>query len=222
MKKKDDKHSSEDLIIKYLYKNKNFFLNNQKLLENLSFPKHIINSKKVISLDHYRTIKIKKNYEKLKQQFTEILKAANSHFVTQRRILKTSLKILNTKTLDKLIFVMVNDLSNLLDCDIVNCFFTSEKIKNKRINQIDNKIATNFFRQNPQIYLNQNPKGIPLFFPNKRKIIKSYMLLKVVYGSDRFILALGSKNINKFNKEQKVDLVEYLIQVIQIKLIDIN
>ena len=48
------------------------------------------------------------------------------------------------------------------------------------------------------------------------------MLLKVVYGSDRFILALGSKNINKFNKNQKVDLVEYLIQVIQIKLIDIK
>jgi uncharacterized protein YigA (DUF484 family) len=70
--------------------------------------------------------------------------------------------------------------------------------------------------------LNQNPKGIPLFFPNKSKIIKSYLLLKIVYGSDRFIVAMGSKNINKFTKDQKVDLVEYLIQIIQIKLVDLN
>jgi uncharacterized protein YigA (DUF484 family) len=61
-----------------------------------------------------------------------------------------------------------------------------------------------------------------LFFPNKSKIIKSYLLLKIVYGSNRFIVAMGSKNVNKFTKDQKVDLVEYLIQVIQIKLVDLN
>jgi hypothetical protein len=47
-------------------------------------------------------------------------------------------------------------------------------------------------------------------------------LLKIVYGSDRFIVAMGSKDINKFTKDQKVDLVEYLIQIIQIKLVDLN
>ena len=80
------------------------------------------------------------------------------------------------------------------------------------------KIATSYFRDKPQTYLNQNPKGIPLFFPNQSKIIKSYILLKIVYDSDRFIVAMGSKKINKFTKDQQVDLIEYLIQVIQIKL----
>ena len=87
---------------------------------------------------------------------------------------------------------------------------------------MDNKIATSYFRDKPQTYLNQNPKGIPLFFPNKSKIVKSYMLLKIVCGADRFILAMGSKDKNKFTKNQQVDLVEYLIQVIQIKLVDLN
>ena len=57
---------------------------------------------------------------------------------------------------------------------------------------------------------------------NKSKIIKSYLLLKIIYGSDRFIVAMGSKNINKFTKDQQVDLIEYLIQVIQIRLADLN
>ena len=152
----------------------------------------------------------------------EILKAGNSHLVSQKRVLKTSLKILNTKSLTKLIDVIINDLGSLLACDLVNCFFTSNKIKHIGVNQIDHKIATSYFRDKPQTYLNQNPKGIPLFFPNKLKIIKSYILLKIVYGSDRFIVALGSNNPNKFTKDQQVDLVEYLIQVIQIKLVDLN
>ena len=57
-------------------------------------------------------------------------------------------------------------------------------------------------------YFYKNPDS------NKSKIIKSYMLLKIVFDSDRFIIALGSKNINKFTKDQKVDLIEYLILII--------
>ena len=104
----------------------------------------------------------------------------------------------------------------------MNCFFTSNRIKHSDISQIDNKVASSYFRDKPQTYLNQNPKGISLFFPNQSRIIKSYILLKIVYGSDRFIIAMGSKDINKFTKDQKVDLIEYLIQVIQIKLVDLN
>ncbi len=53
-------------------------------------------------------------------------------------------------------------------------------------------------------------------------IILSYILLKIIYGSDRFIVAMGSKDINKFTKDQQVDLIEYLIQVIQIKLVNLS
>ena len=132
------------------------------------------------------------------------------------------MKILNTKSLKKLFDVIVNDLGPLLDCDIINCFFTGNKIKYDGINQIDNKIATSYFKDKPQTNLNQNPKGIPLFFPNKSKIVKSYILLKIVYYNDRFIVAMGSKNIDKFTKDQQVDLVEYLIQIIQIQLINLK
>ena len=142
--------------------------------------------------------------------------------VSQKRVLRTSLRILNTKSLSKLIDVIVNDLRALLACDIVNCFFFFFTIQHKYISQIDNKIATSYFRDKPQTYLSQSLKGIPLFFPNRSKTIKSYILLKIVYGSDRFIVAMGSKNINKFTKDQQVDLIEYLIQVFQIKFAQIE
>ena len=222
MNKNNSDNINKDLITEYLKKNKNFFLENPKLIDILNFPVEFKTSNKIIDLNMYRINKIKKDYDKLKNQMKLILKAGSSHIVSQKRILKTSIKILNTKTLTKLINVIVNDIGTLLACDIVNCFFTSEKIKHPNITQIDNKISSTYFRDKPQTYLNQNPKGIPLFFPNKSNLIKSYILLKIVYGADRFIVAMGSKNIKKFTKDQKVDLIEYLIQIIQIKLLFFN
>ena len=173
-------------------------------------------------MNAYRSKKFKNDYDSLKKQMSEILIAGSSHLVSQKRILKSSLKVLNTKSLSKLIDLIVNDLGPLLACDIVNCFFTNNTLKHKGLSQIDNKIASSYFRDKPQTNLNQNPKGILLFFPNKSKIIKSYILLKIVCGSERFIVAMGSKNKNKFTKDQQVDLIEYLIQVIQIKILDLN
>jgi len=214
--------SAEELILQYLIKNKDFFVRHPELLEKLEFSSQFKGTNKIIDLNAYRTRKIKSEYDYLKKQMKEILKAGSGHIVSQNRILKSSLKVLNTKSLTKLIDVIVKDLGPLLACDFVNCFFTSNKIKHRGISQIDNKIATSYFRDKPQTYLNQNPKGIPLFFPNKSKIVKSYILLKIVYYADRFIVAMGSKDISKFTKDQQVDLIEYLIQIIQIKLADLN
>ena len=222
MSKKNDRESAEELVIKYLKKNKNLFLNHPELLSILNFPTQIKDSSKIIDLNAYRSKKIKDDYDKLKKQISEILKAGSSHVVSQKRILKTSLKVLNTKSLAKLINIMVNDLKRLLACDIINCFFTSNKLKYNGLNQIDNRVAFSYFRNKLQTNLNQNPKGILIFFPNKSKVIKSYILLKINYGKESFIVAMGSKDLNKFTKDQQVDLIEYLIQVIQIKLVDLK
>ena len=218
MKKKDGQDSFEIQIINYLKKNKNFFLNNQFFLNELKFPIKFKTTGKIIDLNEYRALKVKKENEELKKQISAMLRAGTSNLNSQKRILKTSLRILNSKSLTKLIDVISNDFGSLLDCDIVNCYFTSNKINHKGIKIINNKLTYNFFNEKPQTYLNQNPRGISIFFPNKTNIVKSYILLKIIYNSDRFILAMGSKNPQKFTKDQKVDLIEYLIQVTQIKL----
>ena len=107
----------------------------------LNFPAKNIESNKIIDLNAYRSKKIKNDYEQLKKQMPEILKAGSSLLVSLKRILKTSLKVLNTKSLTKLINVIVNDLGPLLACDLVNCFFTSNRFNLSGISQIDNKVA---------------------------------------------------------------------------------
>ena len=149
---------------------------------------------------------------------TEILLAGKSHMQSQKRILKSSLKILNSKSLAKVFNVILSDFKLLLGCEYINCFSTNNNININEVQKIDTRVAKSYFREKAMTNLNQNPKGLLLFFPNKSKQIKSYILLKINFQEDMFVLAMGSKDINKFNPDQQVDLIEFLIKIIEMKI----
>ena len=58
MNKKDDNSSAEELVQKFLKKNKNFFITHPELLKELQFPLKDEGSDKVIDLQVYRYKKI--------------------------------------------------------------------------------------------------------------------------------------------------------------------
>ena len=218
MNKKDDNSSAEELVQKFLKKNKNFFITHPELLKELQFPLKDEGSDKVIDLQVYRYKKINQENIDLQNQMTQILLAGKSHIQSQKRILKSSLKILNSKSLTKVFSVILSDFKLLLGCEYINCFSTNNNVGINEIQKIDTRVAKSYFRDKAITNLNQNPKGVLLFFPNKSPQIKSYILLKINFQEDMFVVAMGSKDINKFNPDQQVDLIEYLIKIIEIKI----
>ena len=218
MTRKDDKGSAEELVQDFLKKNKNFFLKHPELLKELQFPIKDESSNKVIDLQVYRYKKINQENIDLQNQMTQILLAGKSHMQSQKRILKSSLKILNSKSLAKVFSVILSDFKTLLGCEYINCFSTNNNIDINEVQKIDSRVAKSYFRDKAMTNLNQNPKGVLLFFPNKSLQIKSYILLKINFQEDIFVVAMGSKDINKFNPDQQVDLIEYLIKIIENKI----
>ena len=218
MKRKDDNSSPEELVTNFLKKNKNFFLKHPDLLKELQFPTKNRESDKVINLQVYRYKKINQENIDLQNQMTQILLAGKSHMQSQKRILKSSIKILNCKSLKKVFEVILSDFKILLGCEYINCFSTNNNVGINEVQKIDKRVAKSYFRDKAITNLNQNPKGVLLFFPNKSPQIKSYILLKINFQEDIFIVAMGSKDINKFNPDQQVDLIEYLIKIIEIKI----
>ena len=79
MKKKNDNGSAEELVIQYLKKNKNFFINYPKLLDILNLPTTIKSSNKIIDLNAYRSKKIKEDSDKLKKQISQRNELCNIH-----------------------------------------------------------------------------------------------------------------------------------------------
>ena len=222
MPKENNKNSVEELVIKYLKKNKNFFMKFPQLTKELNFCFKDNGSEKVIDLDAYRYKKISQENIDLQNQMTEILLAGKSHLSAQKRTLKSTLRILNTKNISKLIDVIINDLKNILACDIVNCFTPDNSLAINNLHLVDTKIAQSYFKNLSKTNLNQNPKGILLYFPNKSNFIKSYILLKINFNKKSIIIAMGSKNKKKFTQGMQVDLVEFLIKIIEIKLANFN
>ena len=218
----DDDGISEKKIIDFLKKNKNFFIKNSDLVKDLNFPLSDNSSDKVIDLEAYRYKKISQQNIDLQNQMTKVLIAGKSHLNAQKRVLKSTIRILNIKNLPKLIELIKNDLKIILGCDEMNCFITNENVKAENLAQLDNKIANSYFKNKMVTNLNQNPKGLLIFFPNKSTIIKSYILLKVKFGEDIIILAMGSKDKKKFTTDMQTDLVEYLIKIIEINLLNIK
>ena len=218
MKRKDDNSSAEELVQNFLKKNKNFFIKHPELLKELQFPLKDEGSDKVIDLQVYRYKKINQENIDLQNQMTQILLAGKSHMQSQKRILRSSLKILNSKSLAKVFSVILSDFKTLLGCEYINCFSTNNNIGINEVQKIDTRVAKSYFRDKAMTNLNQNPKGVLLFFPNKSPQIKSYILLKINFQEDMFVVAMGSKDINKFNPDQQVDLIEYLIKVIENKI----
>ena len=218
MNKKDDNSSGEELVQNYLKKNKNFFIKHPELLKELQFPLKDEGSDKVIDLQVYRYKKINQENIDLQNQMTQILLAGKSHIQSQKRILKSSLKILNSKSLAKVFSVILSDFKLLLGCEYINCFSTNNNVGINEVQKIDTRVAKSYFRDKAITNLNQNPKGVLLFFPNKSPQIKSYILLKINFQEDMFVVAMGSKDINKFNPDQQVGLIEYLIKVIENKI----
>ena len=222
MKKKDEIGSQEELVIKYLKKNKNFFIKYPEIIRGLKIPLKDKGSEKVIDLQVYRYKKINQENIDLQNQMTQILLAGKSHLNAQKRVLKSTIRILNIKNLPKLINLIKSDLKIILRCDEMNCFITREDIKVDNLIQIDSKIAHSYFKNKAITNLNQNPKGLLLFFPNKSSIVKSYILLKITFNEDIIVLAMGSKDKNKFTVDMQTDLVEYLIKIIEINLLNIK
>ena len=218
MAKENGKNSAEELVIKYLKKNKNFFIKYPELTKELNFPLKDSSSDKVIDLAAYRYKKISRDNINLENQMRKILLAGKSHITSQKRILKSTLRILNTKSLPRLIDVIISDLKIILGCKSANCFFTNKAAWTNNSSLIDNKIASSYFRDGKKTNLNQNPKGIMIFFPNQSRIIKSYVLLKAEIPPGNLIIALGSNLLTKFTPDQQVDLIEYLTKIIEIKI----
>ena len=212
----------EKEIISFLKKNKNFFIKNSELVNELNFPNLDNSSDKVIDLEAYRYKKISQQNIDLQNQMTKVLLAGKSHLNAQKRILKSTIRILNIKSLPKLIGLIKNDLKIILGCDEMNCFITNENISVENLSQLDTKIANSYFKTKMATNLNQNPKGLLLFFPNKSAMVKSYILLKIKFHEDSIILAMGSKDKNKFTIDMQTDLVEYLIKIIEINLLNIK
>ncbi len=179
--------------------------------------------KNVVDFNKYQVKKIKEDNIYLKSKIFKILDIIKINADAQNRILKASLKILNSKSLDNLLEIVLKDFSKILNCDEVNIIFNNYNGENKKI-IINKKLKIeSFFQKNNSIILSNKNKFIKIFFPNSYNLIMSFVLLKIKNKNfSSFLICLGSSNKNKFSESQNTELISFLIKVCESKINSFN
>jgi len=210
-------------IILFLKKNKNFLIKYPKLLEIMEFPSYWQGTENIVDFNKYQVKKIKKNNIHLKSKIFKILNIIKINADAQNRILKACLRILNSKSLDNLLEIILKDFSKILNCDEVNIIFNNYTGREKGV-IINKKIKIeNIFKKNNSIILSNKMKYMKFFFPNSYKLINSFTLLKIKNNSlSSFLICLGSNDKNKFSETHNTDLISFLIKVCESKINSFN
>ncbi len=227
MDKKENqiKQISEEEVIKYLKKNKNFLINNSDLLNLLEFPSKWKSSKNVIDFNYQQSKKLQKQNNLLKSIIKEILKTEKENFVSQNNILKMSLQIANTQNLNELIKTIRKNSKILLGVEFINIISNNkhfiESDENKMVIYQDphNTKIQKIFKNDDPIYLNKDDSLNFILYRKNSKFIKSNIVLKLIISKKYFVfICFGSKNKNKFTKKQGYELINFLVKVCEGKI----
>ena len=210
-------------IAKFLEKNKNFLIKNSYLLKILEFPSNWRSGGKVIDFNIHKSEKLKKENDILKLKISNILNTGSKNFISQRRILKASLLIMNARTWDSYIKVLKKDCKILFNVDIINIHSNYKKLINynnqKNLKEINSKITNKFFINNNHINLQNRAEYLSMFFPLLYNKIKSYILLKININKKYYlIISFGSKNEEKFSVKQGSELITFFVEVCENKI----
>tara|TARA_B100000029_G_C17434805_1_gene909228 strand:- start:312 stop:1019 length:708 start_codon:yes stop_codon:yes gene_type:complete len=219
------KQISEEDVIKYIKKNKNFLINNSELLNLLEFPSKWKSNKNVIDFNYQQSKKLQKQNNLLKSIIKEILKTEKENFVSQNNILKMSLQIANARNLNELIKTIKKNSKILLGVEFTNIISNNkyfiESDENKMIiyqNSNNIKIQKVLKNEDP-IYLSKDESLNLIFYRQNSKLIKSNIILKLFISKKYFVLiSFGSQNKNKFTKQQGYELISFLVKVCEGKI----
>ena len=210
------KKLKDEQIINFLLENKDFFLKNSKILNQLKFPFNEINSEesntKIISFKDW-IIKNLKSFQK------DIIENAEHNFLTQKKIHNAILQILKIYNKEEFFMIMRNHLHLDFELELIN-IVTSDLELSKEYNLIYKRkeLIDAIYGVKNQLIMDAVDKQMELYTDIDLKIYSNAIFsLNTKFFNDTSLLIFGSNN-KQFLNNKAYDLLFFLSKVIQEKL----
>jgi len=208
LKKKIDKN----VVIEFLKKNPDFFIENSNLLETLNFPNEIQSqtSEDVISFKDWII-------NKLKNRQIQIIKNVRYNFLTQNKVHEAILKTIEFNDLKLLISFVNKSLPNILDIDCILLLCSDKKIIDFGGYYIQSDKIKQVYGKNGYFIMDAVDDKLNLFKSLKYKIYSNaiFSLNKKIFNAPA-ILVFGSKE-KMFLKNKGSELVLFFSKIFQQK-----
>lgn len=214
------KDISEEDVIAFLRKKKDFFRDNPELLEELSAPGQD-RGRGVVDFQQVLVERLKSDKSNAHKVQKELIETFRANMSNQSRIQTAVLVILEAETFEEFIETITQDLPVLLDVDTINLVIEATSKEVPFVNQAGIRFAKPGFVRgwlgDGDALLQPNINGHEEIFGPGAGLVKSHALLRIEISTNTpaGIIAFGSRNPEAFSPEQAIDQVGFLAQVVE-------
>ncbi len=214
------KDLTEEDVIAFLKKKKNFFRDHPEVLEHLDAPGRE-HGKGVVDFQQALVERLKADKTHAHKIQRELIETFRANMNNQNRIQTAVLVILEADTFEEFITTMTQDLPVLLDVDTVNLIIEATSKEVPFVNQTGIRFARQgFVKQwlgNGDALLQANVNGHEDVFGPGAGLVKSHALLRLEISPNTpaGIIAFGSRDPEAFSPEQAIDQIGFLAQVVE-------
>jgi uncharacterized protein YigA (DUF484 family) len=214
------KDLSEEDVIAFLKRKKNFFRDHPEVLEHLDAPGQQ-RGKGVVDFQQALVERLKADKSHAHKVQKELIETFRANMNNQNRIQTAVLVILEAETFEEFIETMTQDLPVLLDVDTVNLVIEATSKEVPFINQSGIRFARQGFVKQwlgtGDALLQANINGHEDVFGPGAGLVKSQALLRLEISPNTpaGIIAFGSRDPEAFGPEQAIDQIGFLAQVVE-------
>jgi uncharacterized protein len=211
---------TDDDVIAFLKKKKDFFRNNPDLLEELAVP-GAEHGKGVVNFQSALVERLKADKSNAHKVQKELIETFRLNMNNQNRIQTAVLVVLEAESFEEFVSAITQDLPILLDVDTVTLVIEATSKEVPFVNQAGIRFARQGFVKSwladGDALLQPNINGHEDIFGPGAGLVKSHALLRLEISekTPAGIIAFGSRNPEAFSPEQAIDQIGFLAQVVE-------
>lgn len=211
---------TDDDVIAFLKKKKDFFRNNPDLLEELAVPGQE-HGKGVVNFQSALVERLKADKTHANKLQRELIETYRANMNNQNRIQTAVLVVLEAESFEEFVSAITQDLPILLDVDTVTLVIESTSKEVPFVNMAGIRFARQGFVKSwladGDALLQPNINGHEDIFGPGAGLVKSHALLRLEISekTPAGIIAFGSRNPEAFGPEQAIDQIGFLAQVVE-------
>ncbi len=211
---------SEDQVVDYLRRHRDFLERHPELIAELLPPEHR-NGRAVVDLQHYLIDRLRRDLAEVRQLHDSTITAARGNLQSQQRVHGAVIDLMNAPSFEHFVEGITTDLALKLDVDAVSLC-----VESSRPNQPRTKSGVRFLALGSvdalmgpgrEIMLRPAITAERALYGPAAALVKSDALLRLAIGAaaPTGVIAIGSREPGHFRAGQGTELLVFLAKTIE-------
>lgn len=224
---------NEAQVKDYLIRHPEFLVNNPEVLEKLLPPdKHAGDT--VSDFQHFAIRRLQDEIRRVRSGYEQLVTSARDNSSVQQQVHRAIVGLIRAKGLEQLLEVLTIDLVSLFNVDVVRLAMETDIVQSYETYYSEDRYSGIVFVETGLVddalgdldallvadTDKQYIEGFEAIFSECTRLVKSCALLRLrlAHVPKQVILAFGVRHMGHFQRDQAVDLLQFLAVIVQERL----